>query len=251
MRALLFVVLFSLANLTLAEQVYTAVSPPYRAAMLELYTSEGCSSCPPADRFVSKLKDSQLSDQHLVPLAFHVTYWDYIGWRDPFGNPQYDDRQHKQALLNASKTVYTPQFMMNGKDFRRYRHLHTDIARINAQTAAVSLEITARPEQDRLAVNVNVERMHGFNGDTVVYIALYEHNLGSAVTAGENEGEQLRHDYVVRKLAGPFHARQFPYAISSELRIENNWKLENMGVVAFAQKPMSSEVLQAVNLNLR
>jgi hypothetical protein len=251
MRALLLVVLLGLANPILAEQIYKAVSSPYRVAMLELYTSEGCSSCPPADRFISKLKDSELSDQRLVPLAFHVTYWDYIGWRDPFANAQYDDRQHKQALLNASKIVYTPQFMMNGKDFRRYRHLHTDITRINAQPAPVSLEIAARPGQDGLAVNVNVERMHGFDGDTIVYIALYEHNLSSAVTAGENEGEQLRHDYVVRKLAGPFHARQFPYAVSSELLIENNWNLENMGVVVFAQKPMSSEVLQAVNLNMR
>ena len=251
MKPLLALLLLYAALPAWGDKSFTAVSPPHRVAFMELYTSEGCSSCPPADRFISKLKDSELGDQHLVPLAFHVTYWDYIGWHDPFANAQYDDRQHKQAMLNASKTVYTPQFMMNGKDFRRYRQLHSEIARINAQPAAVSLQLTVRPGQDRLAVNVNVERMHGYDGDTIVYLALYEHSLGSTVTAGENRGEQLHHDYVVRKLAGPFHATQFPYAVSSELRIDNNWKLENMGVVAFAQKPMSSEVLQAVNLSLR
>lgn len=218
---------------------------------MELYTSEGCSSCPPADRFISQLKDSGISDQQLVPLAFHVTYWDYIGWRDRYGSKQYDDRQRKQVLLNASRAVYTPQFMMNGKDFRRYRSLQTDIAHINAQAASFRLEIVAEHEADKLDVKVNVERLHESDVDAVIYIALYEHGLSSEVTEGENEGERLHHDYVVRKLSGPFHVTQFPYMISSELRLENGWNLTNMGLVAFAQKRLSSEILQAVNLGLQ
>ena len=218
---------------------------------MELYTSEGCSSCPPADKFLSQLKDSGISDQQLVPLAFHVTYWDYIGWQDRYGSKQYDDRQRKQALLNASRTVYTPQFMVNGRDFRRYASLGSELAQINAQVAPFRLEIGVVSEAGKLVTHVNVERLQERNGDAVIYIALYEHGLSSDVTDGENEGERLHHDYVVRKLEGPFHARQFPYTISTELRLEHNWNLDNMGLVAFAQKPLGSEVLQAVNLGLR
>jgi len=115
-----FSLLFSLQSQAEATQVFTAVSPANRVALLELYTSEGCSSCPPADRFMSRVKLADISDQQLIPLSFHVTYWDHIGWKDRFGNPQHDARQRKLARMNNSSVVYTPQFIMNGKDFRRH-----------------------------------------------------------------------------------------------------------------------------------
>ena len=86
-----FSLLFSLQSLAESSQVFTAVSPANRVALLELYTSEGCSSCPPADRFMSRVKLADISDQQLIPLSFHVTYWDHIGWKDRFSNPQHDD----------------------------------------------------------------------------------------------------------------------------------------------------------------
>ena len=88
------------------SRTYTAVSPAKRVVMLELYTSEGCSSCPPADRFISRLKHRSLDDQLLIPLSFHVTYWDYIGWRDPYAPPAHGNRQSWYARQRNLRTVY-------------------------------------------------------------------------------------------------------------------------------------------------
>ena len=81
------------------NQILTAVSPEHRVSLLELYTSEGCSSCPPADKFLSNLQRAGVSSKQLIPLAFHVTYWDYIGWKDPYASPKHDGRQRKQHNL--------------------------------------------------------------------------------------------------------------------------------------------------------
>src|SRR3569832_1871687 len=97
-----------------------AVSGASRNSLLELYTSEGCSSCPPADRWLSHLPD----DAGVVPLAFHVDYWDRLGWRDPFAQAAFSQRQ--RARNNGTGWVYTPQVMLDGKDYRtRQRGLPT------------------------------------------------------------------------------------------------------------------------------
>ncbi len=241
--------LFSLHSLAETPQVFTAVSPSNRVALLELYTSEGCSSCPPADRFMSRLKNSDISDQQLIPLSFHVTYWDYIGWRDRFADARYDDRQRKQAMLNASRTVYTPQFMINGKDYRHYRSLDNDVQRISAEAAAYQLRLTAIAQTDAVSVELNIRRLLENNDKAVAYMALYENNLTSEVTDGENEGERLRHDYVVRELKGPYLLEQGLAEFKAAFA-RRDYKIEDSGIVAFVQKPSSSEVLQAVRLEL-
>ena len=232
-----------------ASESFTAVSPAHRVALLELYTSEGCSSCPPADKFMSRLKDSGISEQQLVPLSFHVTYWDYIGWQDRFGNSEYDDRQRKQAMLNHSRNVYTPQFMMNGSDFRRHNSFDAEIQRINSNPATHQLELIASPDTDTIDVVLNTKTLTDNSDEAVAYIALYEHDLSSDVTDGENEGEHLRHDYVVRELKGPYFIEQYPAEIKASFK-RNGYRMENTGVVAFIQKPLSSEILQAVQLEI-
>jgi hypothetical protein len=244
-----FFLLFSLHSSAETPQVFTVASPANRVALLELYTSEGCSSCPPADRFMSRLRHSDISGQQLVPLSFHITYWDYIGWRDRFANARYDERQRKQAMLNASRTVYTPQFMINGKDYRRYRSLDKDVQRISAQAAAYQLRLTAIPQTDTISVELNIRRLLENGGKAVAYIVLYEHNLASEVTDGENEGERLHHDYVVRELKGPYLLEQDQAELKAAFA-RRDYKIEDSGIVAFIQKPLSSEVLQAVRLEL-
>ena len=228
---------------------YTAVSPANRVAVLELYTSEGCSSCPPADRFISRLKHSGLDDRQLIPLSFHVTYWDYIGWRDRFANRQYDERQRKQVRLNAGRTVYTPQFMLNGKDYRRLRDLDEDVRRINAKAAAFKLELTAMPQAESIMVELDISGNNGNKDRAVAYIAFYEHGLKSDVTDGENDGETLRHDYVVRELHGPYLIERGRGKFNTEFALQD-YKLPDSGIVAFIQRPRSAEVLQAVSLKL-
>src|SRR3569832_1716825 len=94
-----------------------ARSPATLTPVVELYTTEGCSSCPPADRWLSALKDDAAKGK-VVAQAFHVGYWDYIGWVDRFANPAYTDRQRKLASLNGLQTIYTPQVVRNGQDWR-------------------------------------------------------------------------------------------------------------------------------------
>src|SRR5262252_2023521 len=89
-----------------------------RTALIELYTSEGCSSCPPAEEWLSKLKAHPRLWIDLVPAAFHVDYWDYLGWRDPFGAAAYSDRQRTYAAEWKSRSIYTPGFVLDGKEFR-------------------------------------------------------------------------------------------------------------------------------------
>ena len=228
---------------------YTAVSPAKRVALLELYTSEGCSSCPPADSYISRLKHGSLSDQQLIPLSFHVTYWDYIGWRDRFANRQYDERQRKQALLNASRLVYTPQFLLNGKDYRRLRDLDEDVRRINSSSAAYKLKLTAIPQAESIIAELEISGNEGDKDKAVAYIALYEHGLKSDVTDGENNGETLHHDYVVRELHGPYSIEQGRGGFNTEFALRD-YSLPNAGIVGYVQKLQSAEVLQAVSLEL-
>ena len=114
MRKIIFLVFFILpvniqaqgANTAATvNHVKTVTSPANRVVLLELYTSEGCSSCPPADRFLSALKADEISKNQLIPMAFHVTYWDYIGWQDHFANELYDQRQREMALRSEERRV--------------------------------------------------------------------------------------------------------------------------------------------------
>lgn len=233
------------------SKVLTATSPDHRVVFLELFTSEGCSSCPPADRFLSRLKQQNVSNENLIPLAFHVTYWDYIGWQDRFGSSQYDERQRRQATLAAKNTVYTPQFMMNGSDYRRYDTFDRTIKNMLSMPADYRLELRASKNKDAIDVDLITTPLNGHTEAVSVFIAVYEHELSSEVTDGENDGKELHHDYVVRKLYGPFPADVFPSRIMKMIKVEKDWNLEKGGLVAFIQKPFDPEVLQAVHLALR
>lgn len=247
--SIVFFLLFSLQSLAEAPQALTAVSSANRVALLELYTSEGCSSCPPADKFMSRIKLADISDRQLIPLSFHVTYWDHIGWKDRFSNPQHDARQRNQAKLNSSRMVYTPQFIMNGKDFRRHGSFDNEIVRINSIAAEYQIELSATLNTDAIDVVLNTRTQIDNSDEAVAYIAIYEHGLSSEVTDGENEGKQLRHDYVVRELKGPYLINQDQSVFEASFA-HSDYKIENSGIVAFIQKPMKSEVLQAVRLEL-
>ena len=96
----------------------TATSPAHTLALTELYTSEGCDSCPPADKWMSGLAARGLGPDKVVPLALHVDYWDYIGWKDVFAQPQFTERQRMLSRLSGSTFVYTPQVVVAGRDFR-------------------------------------------------------------------------------------------------------------------------------------
>src|SRR5215510_12044549 len=133
-------VLYS-ANLLAAE--CKARSPETTVALVELYTSEGCDSCPPADRWLSALGSRGHGPDKVVPIALHVDYWDYIGWKDPYAKALFTSRQRKLAQVMRAKIVYTPQVLLQGEDFRRWHAPAFDdaVARINARPARARIEL--------------------------------------------------------------------------------------------------------------
>ncbi len=152
--------------------------------VVELYTSEGCSSCPPADRWLSTLKGRG----DVVALSFHVSYWDQLGWRDPFASAVFTERQRRLMASSGSRYVYTPQVTVNGADWRRWPELPP----VRAATSAPSLTL----QRDGNTVVASVGPSTGILSG---YWALVEDGLASHVRAGENAGETLRHDHVVRR----------------------------------------------------
>ena len=248
----LYLLLFLSTTAMAEEKVFTAHSPSHRVSLFELYTSEGCSSCPPADRFISGLYKTGVSSEQILPLAFHVTYWDYIGWKDPFASAMHDQRQRKIAQLAGGRTVYTPQFVLNGSDYRDYRAFNRHVHELATQPSKVDISLLAKTSGQLADVTINTNSTAYGSIEPVYYLALYENSLVSYVKEGENEGVTLKHDYVVRNIYGPFKqgisdkTGEFTQRIS----FQPEWKRQDLGLVAYAQHPVSGEILQAVLLPL-
>ena len=232
-----------------------ADSGPQRVALLELYTSEGCDSCPPADRWVSELPGRGYHPARVVALAFHVDYWDYLGWTDPFSKTQFSERQKAASARNRARVVYTPQLLLNGGDYRRpvlFDDLGSRLStfnRIDAK-ARISLQLHA-DDRNSLQVTGSATMAETAARDAAqAWLALYENNLSNQVTRGENRGRRLRHDFVVRELAGPF-----PLDARGEARwdrrfnLDPGWKTGDLHMAAFVQNERSGDVLQALAMS--
>lgn len=160
-------------------------------SVLELYTSEGCSSCPPADRWLSGLKDDKRLWKELVPVAFHVDYWNYIGWPDRFASAAYSDRQRRYARDKGLSTVYTPGFLLNGKEWRSFFGLRR-------------LSLDSEQDKGNLSVNINQQQIDAAYQPSgvsvrkpVLNVAVLGFDLVTKVQAGENRGRELKHDFTV------------------------------------------------------
>jgi len=213
-----------------------------RATLLELYTSEGCSSCPPADQWLSSLPGKKTSDREIVPLAFHVDYWDKLGWIDPFAQAAFSQRQRERN--GRLGWVYTPQFLLNGDDYRgRDSGLTRDVS-----LAQASLKLNLnRADPSRWLTRIDA-RLAQPGEHHQVYVALFENNLVSHITAGENAQRILHHDFVVRQLAGPFSIPsdgQFQKNLIFNLKPD--WKPKDSGLAAFVQNK-DGETIQALSL---
>jgi hypothetical protein len=185
----------------------------------------------------------------VIPLSLHVDYWDYIGWKDRFAQPKFATRQREQARLAGSNSVYTPQVMLNGRDFRGYGNasrLDDVLEDINTSAAQANIQLSVKQaEANKVEISANAQAPKHSNA--ALFIALYENGLSSEVKNGENGGATLKHDYVVREWLGPFTLEQ---ALNKQVSLKPEWKSGNMGAVAFVQNRSNGEVLQAVALDL-
>jgi hypothetical protein len=217
-----------------------------RVSLLELYTSEGCNSCPPADRQVSALPRPQLVPEKLVVLAFHVDYWNYLGWTDRFAQRRFTERQQAMVRTQNLRTAYTPQLLLNGRDFRNIGSIENHVQHLAAAPAAYDLQLESKHSGNSLDIQVHATRHNHNAGPAELYIAVYENNLFTDVRAGENRGERLRHDYVVRTLIGPLAIPDGSLRWTDKIAIGKDWKPGDLGVAAFVQSARSGEVLQAI-----
>ena len=187
-RSLLCLILYG-GSVTVFAADWHAQSGPQRTVMIELYTSEGCNSCPPAERFLNSLVDNSRLWQTYIPLAFHVDYWDYLGWRDRFAKSAYSQRQREYARVLHARTVYTPEFFVNGKEWRR--SLFAGMPATSAEDAGV---LKLNLQQTQLTASYSA---HANQGPLQLHLAILGMGLTSDIHAGENAGRHSVHEFVV------------------------------------------------------
>ncbi|MFW5450128.1 MAG: DUF1223 domain-containing protein [Methylophagaceae bacterium] len=183
--ALLFSFMSSIAS------AQTFVSEGNRVNLIELYTSEGCSSCPPADKWLGKLKQDSRLWSEFIPMALHVDYWDYIGWKDPFANPQFSARQRQYAREHNLSSVYTPGMLLNGGEWTSWRRQSKLKLTPNISTGKLSVELNDG------AVDAIYQSINKQPSELILNIAVLGFDLNVDITAGENNGKTLTHDFVV------------------------------------------------------
>ena len=232
------VVLLASASTFAQTSPCTVNSGPMIAPVVELYTSEGCSSCPPADKWVSSLKGSSV-----VVQTFHVGYWDYIGWADRFAAPAYTQRQREVAARNNLRSIYTPQAVLNGKDWPDWRGQ----PKANEPAkASISLRQSG-PDQFEASV-MPLPALQNASAWSA-YWTLTEHGHNSKVQAGENAGEFLKHDFVVRQLvqAGQYKVGDLvPQKLTFRSIASTPGHERQVNLVVFDAK--TGKTLQAVSL---
>jgi hypothetical protein len=254
-RSLVAAVLLAACWAAVAAPCHT-VSPSYTVALVELYTSQGCSSCPPADQWLSRLPAGD-SRFHAIPLALHIGYWDYIGWKDPFARKEFNNRQYKLAEHNGSSSVYTPEVFVGAGELRHWERgdsFAAALAAANARAPLANIDLQAQwlapaagGEASSQRLTVQARWMaDGAARDPQLLLAVKRSGYMTHVEAGENSGSMLRNDHVVRVWAGPFKPASQP--LTTELSVPA--APGETSLVAIAQDGATGAVLQAVELPL-
>jgi hypothetical protein len=230
------------------------VSGERRPVLVELFTSEGCSSCPPADELLMQLDQSQpIANAEVIALSEHVDYWNHLGWADPFSSAQFSERQSQYATRFRRDDIYTPQMVVDGSEefvgsnSSRARQAIEAAARAPQAhiTLAVAPQSNAASHDVPLAVRIeNVPEIT--KGDRAeVVLAISESGLRSAVARGENSGRRLSHTAVARRLAtiGSLDAEQSAFAVTTTAHLDGKWQRDHLKAIVFVQERRSRRVL--------
>jgi len=189
-----FTLMFALTLKADAEPIVLQ-SLENQTALLELFTSEGCSSCPPAEQWFSGLKAAPGLWKEFVPVAFHVDYWDYLGWPDPWGSKAFSDRQRQYAEHWRNDSIYTPGFVLNGQEWRAWSVQKEGPRASSSKSGVLKAQ---SPDSEHWIVSFSPARQDASHFE--VHAAVLATDLVSDVKAGENRGRRLNHDFVVISL---------------------------------------------------
>ena len=220
----------------------TTVSP----VLVELFTSEGCSSCPPADLLLSRLmQESPIEGVPIVALGFHVDYWDRLGWKDRFSSAAFTERQNQYAAAWKTDRIYTPQAVVDG----RFEFVGTDVRRVvgaiaeaGARPHATVKVETAPGPSPSLRIDVAPPAGAALAGEVLLVIA--EDNLASEVKAGENANRRLEHMAVVRRIdkVGQLKSGQPWSAGALAVKLDREWNPGSLRAVVIVQDPKTREI---------
>lgn len=226
-----------------------APAPAPHPVLIELFTSQGCSSCPPADELLTKLGAQGAG--RVVPLSFHVDFWNHGGWSDPFSSAEWTRRQVAYARIFRIPSVYTPQAVVDGGAElvgSNADSLRAAIAVAAARPAAL-IALQLEPSESKVKVHADVDLPEALRGRKLdLMLAVFETDLVTQVGKGENGGHTLRDDYVVRSLRrdGRLSAEKTGRAQSTAtLSLDKAWNRSHLGVAAFVQDPQSLAVVGA------
>ena len=242
LRILVLASLFSFS--AFAGDPIVVSSGDKQTAVVELYTSEGCSSCPSADRWLSRLIEVPKDELDVLALAFHVDYWNYLGWKDRFSSAAYTSRQRQLGANNLQQTIYTPEFFVNGMETRGTNSILDKIRQANQQQSPLDLKLTVSRDKTSLVLELQSPGYRDTIGQIHHRYLVYENNLSTDVKRGENSGEILKHEQVVRYMSEANSLReQNQYRIT----IDPDWQPENIGVAVLVTSPGNKHYLQALH----
>jgi hypothetical protein len=220
--------------------------------VLELFTSEGCSSCPPADAFLKQVADAgRVNDVDVIPIEEHVDYWDRLGWRDPFSSQDWTERQEQYARVFHHDGPFTPQFVVNGRrDFVNMSSREALQSMVEASTAAAAeLHLSPTSASPRSAeFSITIENVPPEAHSAHLLLAVTERGLSSNVLRGENQGRNLSHAPVLRSLTRIRIPKANQSAVTeskAKIALDPSWKRENLRFVIFLQAPDTLHILGA------
>ena len=244
-------VLFALllSSTSFAADIQKANPTP---VLVELFTSEGCSSCPPADALLRQLDTQPISGVQLIVLSEHVDYWNHIGWKDPYSSQFFSQRQNTYAQRMGGGSVYTPQMIVDGTtEFvgsdrgQAQKAIEKSRAEEKLPVSLSNTSLTTGALHARVEIGALPESLHARSAD--VYVAIALNHAESQVLRGENEGRRLQHVAIaknVTKIGSVSKTKAF--AQDANIKLEGNDDPANLRVIVFAQDPNSGKVLGTV-----
>lgn len=228
--------------------------------ILELFTSEGCSSCPPADALLAKLEQQQpVMNAEIIALEEHVDYWDHQGWIDPFSSSQWTQRQQNYAGEFGDHSVYTPELVVNGRagfvgshEGDAYRAV---AAAVKQPRTTISVRLLPSEKHDHARLKIEIGKLQGAQAGDIaeVCVAITETALHSAVLGGENSGHDLHHAAVLRwlhKTGAANSSAEAAFTGAQDVKLDSGWKRTNLRVIAFVQEKRSRHILGAASVRI-
>ena len=236
-------------NQTMNSQT-TNKSDQKNYVLVELFTSEGCSSCPPADKVLARLQREQpVGDVEIVPLALHVDYWNRLGWRDVFSSEDYSRRQSGYADRFNSDSVYTPQMVVDGAKEFVGSNFDTAVNTVKEAAKVKKADVELSAGGDELKIDLKNVPAHD---SSYIWYVVTEDNLSTDVKRGENGGRRLAHTAVVREMSllGNLEAAKNDFSTTKTITLANDWNKKNLNLIVFVQGQDSKKVFAIGKIKL-